>query len=394
MRDFLKRGPRWLHAGWLLPMVLLALPNCSLDVHGLGDPNAPATVFEPGEDPTSAVMCDIPKVPDPATECATPADEASLKSTAWAAIGLAEGQQASLVLDYTPNSTCSGPRKVNFFGKYPDGSHVCLNCSTQIGPMSKYADPKAVCVAKCIDLVNKDGVIPEGGAQTYCEANARVSTNVNETCYGDACTNGGNPIDPFKDPRRKQEPVKWTDFEGAIALGSATGGLDNTLTGMGNTGDFDASAQSEHLITKGDAWIEFEAKETGVSHVVGISTDTGIASDLAIGDLTFALSLNYDDSNAYVLENGASVAIPVGKYQPAQRFRIEIKDNHNQTATISYSRIDVPCTEGTPCMTKTPLGVGQVSQMTIAYPLRVSALFREPGATLENVTMVRIQEQP
>lgn len=397
MRDFLKSSRRWLHAGWLLPMVLLALPNCALDSSGtiFGEDPPPPPAFAPGPAPqTEAVMCDIPKVPDPAaTECAQ-GDESNIFLTS-AAVALAEGTSGSLVLDFSPSAitACGGPKKVEFFGPFPDGSHVCLNCAAQIGPApKKYADAKAVCVAKCIDLVNADGQEPSGGVQSYCEANARVSTNVNQVCFMGACTNGGIPNMPFDDPRRAQEPVLWTDLEGAVALGSATGGLENTVTktGAGNVGVFDTSAQSKHVITHGDAWIEFEAKETGVSHVVGVSTDTGIASDLEIADLAFALSLNYDNANAYVLENGGAVAIPVGTYMPAQRFRIEIKDNNDNTATISYARLDVPCLPGTVCL-KTPLAV---SQGTVAYPLRVSAMFREPGATLENVTMVRIQAQP
>ena len=393
MRGFLKSGPRWLQAGWLLPMVLLALPNCALDSSGtiFDEDPPPVLAFDPGPAPQmSAVMCDIPKPPNPRESGCAVGDESDI-SFASAAVALAEGHSNSLVLDFSPAATgaCVGlPKKVEFFGPFPDGVHVCLNCGAQIPTV--YADAKAVCVAKCIDLVNQANIETAAGAQSYCQDNATVSTNVNQICFADACTNS-LPNMPFNDPRRVQEPVKWTDLEGNAALGSASGGLDNTLTKSGGAdmGTFDSSAQSEHLITRGDAWIEFEAAETDVSHVVGVSTDAGIGSDLQVADLAFALSLNYDASNVYVLESGVPVpAGPIGTYVPGQRFRIEIKDNNDQTASISYVRLDGACPVGSPCA-KTTLAV---SQGTIPYPIRVSAMFREPNATLVNVTMVRIQD--
>jgi hypothetical protein len=45
--------------------------------------------------------------------------------------------------------------------------------------------------------------------------------------------------------------------------------------------------------------------------------------------------------------------------------------------------------DGTACK-KLPLGP---NDQTLAYPLRVHAMFREPGATLTNVTMVRIKHE-
>ena len=62
MRSFVKSiGPR-ARAGWFLPLLLLALPNCALQVGGLTNPDA----FDGGPQPeSSAIMCDIPKAPDP-----------------------------------------------------------------------------------------------------------------------------------------------------------------------------------------------------------------------------------------------------------------------------------------------------------------------------------------
>ena len=61
MRDFPKSSGRWPRIAWLLPLVLLVLPNCILDStgYGVGDDE-----FNPGNTPrSSAIMCDIPKLP-------------------------------------------------------------------------------------------------------------------------------------------------------------------------------------------------------------------------------------------------------------------------------------------------------------------------------------------
>jgi len=62
-------------------------------------------------------------------------------------------------------------------------------------------------------------------------------------------------------------------------------------------------------------------------------------------------------------------------------------DNHDGTATISYSRFHA-CTPGPLCTED----VFYTSLQTPNYPLRVDASFREQNATLTNVTLVRIQQ--
>src|SRR5262245_65303805 len=155
MRRFLTSRPRWLHAGWLLPLVLLALPNCILPAYEYVEE---ALAFDPGEPPqTGAVMCDIPVFEpfDPAKDCATDEELAAqtFKTRAHAAIGLAEGDIDSIALDFSEDSLslCSGkPRKVKFHGSFPSGNTICLNCESQIGATKPYVDANAVCVAKCI----------------------------------------------------------------------------------------------------------------------------------------------------------------------------------------------------------------------------------------------------
>src|SRR5262249_29204440 len=130
---FLKSAARRLATGWsflllLSLLLLLPLPGCSLDVGGIGPP----TVFEGGPEPrTSAVMCDIPKVPQPgSSDCADSTETGFGMSMSKAAVALVQGQSSSLVLDFSPAATsaCSGfPRKSEFQGAFPDGYAVCLN---------------------------------------------------------------------------------------------------------------------------------------------------------------------------------------------------------------------------------------------------------------------------
>jgi hypothetical protein len=191
----------------------------------------------------------------------------------------------------------------------------------------------------------------------------------------------------FVDPRRAQELVTWNEL-----LGQATsdGNTLSKLTGV--TGDFDSGAASEQLITHGDAWIEFEAQETGVSHVIGVRLDSGAPDTVAgLADIEFALSLNVD-GNVYVLESGAvTINGPIEPYTAGQRFRIRITDNHNGTAAISYTRLDGPCMPATICNETT---IATQTEPSASYPFRINASFREPGATLANVTLVRIKDLP
>src|SRR5262249_41296265 len=90
MRTFVTFTGRWLRAGWFLPLGRLVLPTCSLPVDGIGPP----PVFDPGPEPqSSAVMCDIPKVPAPGSDgCATSQETGLGMPLAHAAVALAQGE--------------------------------------------------------------------------------------------------------------------------------------------------------------------------------------------------------------------------------------------------------------------------------------------------------------
>ena len=269
-----------------LPLVLLVVPNCALQTGGLPSDN----VLDPGPGPlTSAIMCDIPKVPDPGSDgCATSIETGLGMSDAHAAVALAQGEQSSIALDLSAaaEAACFGfPKKVEYRGPFPDGYAVCLNCGAQIP--AHYADANAVCVAQCIDLVNQeDGPEPPGGAEAFCQANAHVSTNFDKnSCFDNACSGGGTLRPDFVDPRRAQEPVKWTDLIGTSASG-------NSLTRTAPTnGIADAGAASEQTITHGDAWVEFEAGENDAGHFIGLSLDVGKDLDPSQADIAFGIRL-------------------------------------------------------------------------------------------------------
>jgi hypothetical protein len=433
MRDFLKLSGRWLRAGWFWAFVLLALPNCGLDTSGIpcppegcptdctpGDPECdppcddpddpecpppdPVEAFKPGLSPTSAIMCDFPKpVPDDEDDCATQQEADDGMSITKAAVALVEGQSNAIALDFSEDAllACNGrPRKTKFLqGSFPDGATVCLNCGTQI-PMV-FASPTKACIAKCKDLINfGGGPIPAGGTNAFCEANAKISTNYTSCAdYANACTGGGNPDPNFFDPRRHQEKVVWSDLSlGVEAFGTGNNSLRRTAPTTGPAeSDFNEGAASAQTIVEGDGWVEFEAGQPGLSHVIGLRescADPGSCADTnyGLGGIGFSISLN-NDNNVYVIEAGNPLVVegPFGlPYTPGERFRVRATDNNNGTATITYSRVAPGCMEGTVCLED----VFWTSESPSPdYPLRVDTTFREVDASLVNVTIVRIKTQ-
>jgi hypothetical protein len=374
-------------------------PPCELD--GDCPPAPPPETFQPGPDPSDAILCQIPKpLADGDDGCATPAEAADPTniSLSEAATALVNGEFKSFALDFSDSAklACGGlPKKIEFFGEFPDGLRVCINCGEQMP--DPYATLTKACVAKCEDLVAQNGIIPDEGASVFCAANATLATNHQDTCYEGACTIGGSSNLAWPDPRKTPEPVKWTDHIGTQDGG--TNGLERFAPTTGTTtADFNAGAASEQIITQGDAWVEFSAiNSTAVVHVLGVreSLDSvGMKcfhaadcpdTDPHIETVGFAIDLN-SDSQVYVLEPGATpgtfdVISGLGPYSVDERYRVRITDNHNGTATISYERkVGSSFAEFYKSTTKFP-----------QYPLRVDTTFREQGAIIADVTIVRIK---
>jgi hypothetical protein len=387
MHDFLKSSGRRLRAGWFWPLVLLALPNCVLQSGGFGPP----PVYDGGSNPTSAIMCDIPKVLE--TDCATSTEIGLGMPTSHAAVGLVQGEQSSLVLDlaHPPAGCTDGVKKIEFNGPFPDGYAVCINCETQVGGGKLYADNNAACVAQCIDLVHYGGIgDPPEGAEAFCQANAHVATNFDppDGCYHDACSAGGTLKADFVDPRRTQEPVIWQDLFAAIATG-------NDLTAISYGGAIFSGGASKQTITKGDGWVEFQAGESTSRHIVGFAADVDPDPDPSEFDIAFGVELA-SDGQVYTIENGTRNGPPpgtsLGAYAGGDRFRVELHDNNDGTASVRYFKLTAACAPGTIC-NGNQIGIGQHGNPT-SYPLRVDASFGNTGlipATLKNVTMVRIK---
>ena len=382
MRDYLKSGGRWLSVGWFWPLVLLALPDCST--------LAGADPWPRGPEPrTSAVMCDIPK--PFTTECATATQAASNVSTTQAAVALVTGQSSvnNFALDFGSGACRDGlPMRTEFFGPYPDGFHVCLNCENQTP--EPFPDGNAVCVAQCEELLASDG--EPDPPQGFCAENARVSTNFDKTrCYDNACTRGGAPL-AFNDPRRSAELVNWI-----VNPNDGTSASGNSLTRTANTGqDFNAGSAAEQVISKkGDGWVEFEVgdnpDETQLSHVLGVSTCNSPCSDgdpqdsdPSLADIEFAIFLNRD-GKVYAFVNPDFFGPFGNDYAPGERFRVKFVDNnHDDMATISFQR---SCTPNTACDGNEFF----TSDTPATYPLRIDTSFREKDATLAKVTLVRIR---
>ena len=405
MRDVLKSSARRLSAGWFWPLVLLALPNCSFS-HGL---LGPVPNLTPGPNPrTTLIFCDVEKVLQ--RHCATDADKAIGIRLADAAVALNTGRTSNIGLDDSPAALarCGGqPEAVPYIGAFPEGEASCLN-GTFVGTGATYEDPTAVCLARCEDTfgsTDSNGVFtpdnpPGPGVASFCTAHSSASTNLPGNpnpgfaggCTPDGAESSGFDTDAFLDPRRNPEPVVWGDFIGASAAGSS---LTRTAA---STGNFDAGAASTQLFGRGSGWVEFSALETNLTHVAGLSaiaaaclTSACPDTDPTLADIGFAISLNVD-GRFYVIENGSLITGPdvngsFGTYAAGERFRITLKDHTDGTADVAYSRLVGTCNPRTVCNETVFFTHGGG---TAVYPLRVDTSFREQGATLSEVTVVRI----
>ena len=395
MRDSLKAAVHRFASGWWLwALVLVALPNCGLDVTGTG----PALELHPGDTPhSSTIMCDIEKFQAGGVRrCATPQDLAVGVPITQAAEALVSGATSDVGLDFSPAAQVAcgtgHPQAIDFHGAFPEGFPVCLNCG--VIP-SVHANATAVCVAQCHDLTNYGGGAVPADVGAFCAANARPSTHFPESgCFDNACSGDGTLRADFEDPRRIPEPVVWRDRIGTNAVAS-----NLTQTSPTTVGDnFAAGAVSEQWVHAGDGYVEAEGSENDLSHIVGFAEVPPACAfpctdnDPGFADVDFGLSLN-NDGRIYILESGSLVPGPdlgqsFGTYSAGERFRVRVKDHFDGTATVSYTRVVGACLPGKACNESM---VFEHLTPTAAYPMRVAAAFREQSATLANVSFVRIQ---
>ena len=428
MQALPQSGNRAVRTWWFWAFVLLAVPNCILNSQGTcteepcgpcdpGDPECeqppPKDNFEPGDPATDAIMCAIPvPVADPTDNCASAleAADATNVTTAQAATALASGASSDFGLDFSDEARqkCGGvkPMKVVYMGDgavYPDGLHLCINCGQKIpNPFATAAD---ACIAKCKDLINKSNGFKPMDVDAYCSANATTATNYGkkecDVRFHDSCTGVDMPTPGFFDPRRHPDPINWTDTVGLIDTGVS---LSRTTAASGqNLTDWTEGAASTEIILTGDAWIDFSSSTTDGAHAIGVRESRTAVGDqpcefaqdcpdgvTSLDDIGFAIDLNHL-AEVYVIETSPSFITPGpfgNNYTVGERFRIHITDNNDQahTATISYSRINGPCDDGSPC-DEPPF---RTSPVHPRYPLRVDTSFRDPSGFV-SINIVRIK---
>jgi hypothetical protein len=375
----------------VIPLALIALPGCGTlltvdDVTYTSDRG-------PGPHP-SAVFCDAPL--PPGRRCATANDKAMGIRLSAAAIALVTGQKSTIGLDDSPEARgrCSGePEAVLFQDQFPDGHPVCVDCSRIGAPPLPYADANALCVADCKDLFVASG--QSGDPALFCAVLAHVSTNFvpsGSACYDGACSDVGVPRPDFFDPRRSPEPVVWGDLAGVGVTGTT---LIRTSPTPPNPQVFDAGAASTQLFTRGDGYVEFTVNEVDKSRLCGLSSGAPPDTNPDAASIGFAIDL-FKDGRLYIFEKGAKVAGPdtdpghmnsFGPYQGGEKYRINVRDNFDGSAKISYTRVTASCAVGNLC----PEQVLYTSTASASYPIRVDTSFHDQGATLADVRVVRIR---
>ena len=387
MRDMLKMARRWLAVGWFWPLVLIVLPNCGFQSPGGSGGGTAGPNLNPGDPPhSSAVFCDIEK--QSARHCASDDEIAHGIRLASAAIALNTGATSGFALDDSPDALarCAGkPEAVPFFGTFPEGFSVCVNCGQTVNSAA-YPDNNALCAAQCEDFVGTtlaDGTFvpanpPDPATKAFCEQHAHASTNFPlNGCFDNACLTA-SAIDPaFVDPRRAQEPVAWRDLIGVTASG-------NTLTKTAGSATFDASADSSQTIAAGDAYVDFSSGENATAKFAGLSTGGPPDTDSGFTHIGFAIELS-SDRTISVWESGAEVAHQVAGYSAGDHFRVNVHANADGTASITYTRIVGTCNAGSPCNEQPVF----TSTAKASYPFRVDTSFEDLNSTL-TAQLVRI----
>jgi hypothetical protein len=378
--------------------VLLALPGCG-DQLSVGDDDTAdgSTNLVKGDFPRAGVVfCDIEK----SRHCATAQDVQRGIRLSEAAAALATGESSDIGIDDSPAalSRCGGqPEAVVFQGPFPNGLPICVNGAQVLGAGNKYPDANALCRDACADLFTQVGtstpvVPPTASTIAFCAGVARASTNTPlDRWFDNGCLAGGTFQTTFADPRVLPEPVIWASLINVTAGGA--NGNDLTRNGASNTA-FDAGAVSQQLVTRGDGWVEFSARDVTHAHFIGF---TGVSApppndtDPTFNAIDFAVLLRLD-GRVYVYEKGAQLKGPdlnesFGTWTPSDRFRVHLVDGLDGTAKVLYERIVASCGAGLSCAA-VPF---HTSAAAARYPLRVDTAMRHEGATLTDVDLVRIK---
>jgi hypothetical protein len=387
------------HASWVLPFALLALPNCGFSGNGPGP--APPVRITPG---TTLVPCDIRVNERDDIACA--GDGTNGVRLSEAAIALVEGLDGRYIgIDDSPagQSRCPGPvftgEAIPFHGPFPAGMQVCVDPAT-VGHGRTHESAFDVCVAKCLDLMGAPET-PDDATLQSCRNRAVPSTNVlpsdPNVLFANGCTTAGMPNDAFMDPRESPEPIFWVNPFGVDAPGTDL--VRNLPCSVTPCTGFDTGAASAGTATRGDGYVEFSVSELDTNRMIGLTRDYGF-NDHEYGFTTVEFGIDfYRDGCYYVFESGArpmpaaptaGCAVPeaaFGHYASGDRFRISFSDNFDGTAKIEYAKLPAPCTPGSECPTLPPF---LVSSLAGTYPLHVDAVFEDYLGRLVDVRLVYI----
>ena len=395
---------RFRAGGHLAALLGLAVLTGCNQIYGL-DETRLADKFVTGGTPKNyAVLCDIESRHTP-RRCATAeeiaADEIVPNTNAAVALTIRRTGTGNTSLDYSAEAIgrCGGPEVVTYLGAYPEGSAVCVKYFDVIGPGLPYANANNLCAAWCEDLQADSG--GEAEVKSFCTNHARASTSValrDEDLgifglggYLGACTAEGvlqpefDTDGPLIDPRRVSDRLMWDPLTlVGTAIVPDSGSIFRTAA---TTGVADAGATAAtQLIKSGDGYIEFTASETNTRRIIGLAVGSVANPAAALGHIDFGIDLRADGT-LRIIELG-TVKASLGAYSAGQTFRINVRDNHDGSAAITYSRLIASCNPGTPCpeeLLYTHVGA------PAGYPLHVDSALVTQGATLTNVRIVRIK---
>jgi hypothetical protein len=392
MHRFLTPSDRWVKPAWVLPLALLALPNCDFHPSPFPQLSIPSG--------TTLVLCDI-NLEIPERHCSTAHElDVSVRLTD-AAVGLVQGERGVRYgIDDSPAALarCAGqPETILFSGEYPYGDQFCVDPAV-VGPGNQFATTTDVCVEVCLELIGESNP-PSPVDLDFCQHRAQASTNVPadpNVSFGGACSPAGNPLRTFADPRFVGEPTTWTNATGVDTTG---GNIVRTAPCTTSPcSGFDAGAAGVETVTHGDGYLEFSVNETTTNRIGGLTSGLG-QDDTSVDFTTLGFGIDFfRDGCFYVFENGVRrpAAAPLsgcvvpsdafGLYASGDRFRITFKDNFDGTTTISYAKLPGPCTPGSEC----PANTFFVSAVHGAYPLHVDAGFEDQGGALLDVRVVYI----
>jgi hypothetical protein len=387
----LPRHRRSAAPAWLVPLALVALPNCSQEPTFVNPPT-----ITPG---TLLVRCDL-RMAEAERECGGDLDLTGGVRLVAAAVALVQGAAPTLIgIDDSPDaeSQCGGPPAgILFQGWFPAGTQVCID-PNQVGAGHQFPTSLDVCIHKCLDLMEADDA--NADALAFCKARATASTNVPDDptlLFANGCDANGMPLASFADPRLVGQPIDWVNATGVDPSGHNL--VRTSPCANSPCSGFDAGAASNDAVTKGDGYLEVTVDEQTTNRIIGLTLGKGADdSDVNYTGVGFGLDF-FRDGCVYVFENGVprSAATPLpectnpdaaqGHYAPGDRFRISFADAQDGTAQIEYGKLAGPCIPGSEC----PALTFYVSGVAATYPFHVDAGFEDFNGALIDIRLTYI----